>query len=395
MRPDISGVKLIADLDPDFSDATRLNLRIAIQNDSSMPGGNDPSAFEHAIFQVDVQVALPRALHKALRLDRVKPSYRFRDWLQYPAMGLNCGVRQVTSDADQVVVRTTWAPRYCQPRIEPRSIDGAPTSYVELSSETSDPAFLFALPDGYDTWIENQSSLDAGANLDADLAEQERRSHAEDIEAYRRESRYIREGISLLLQARAAYGELQTLGSTSPQRTVLFRRAAPWLAWLRTNEAFAAYGGTRFTNWRLFQLAFILAHIPTLASRMPEYEGQFDAFRDELSASLLYFPTGGGKSEAFFGLLIFNLFFDRLRGKERGITALVRYPLRLLTLQQARRLTRILVQAELVRVRHNIPGWPFEMVSGSAPAIRRTARHRDLVVCRRLLWPRIRTTARC
>lgn len=357
VQPDISGVELIADLDPDFSDATRLNLRVAIQNDSSMPGGRDPSAYEHAIFQVAVQAAL----HKPLRLDRVKPSYRFRDWLEYPAMGLNCGVRQLASDEDLVVLRTTWAPRYCQPRIEPRSIEGVPTSYTELSSETSDPALLFALPDEYDAWIENQRGLDAGANLDADLADQERRSHAEDIEAYRRESRYIREGISLLQQARAAYGELQALPSGSPQRRVLSRRAAPWLAWLRTNEAFAAYGGTRFTNWRLFQLAFILAHIPTLASRMPEYEGQFDAFRDELSASLLYFPTGGGKSEAFFGLLVFNLFFDRLRGKERGVTALVRYPLRLLTLQQARRLTRILVQAELVRLRRNIPGWPFEI----------------------------------
>src|SRR6516165_1689760 len=55
--------------------------------------------------------------------------------------------------------------------------------------------------------------------------------------------------------------------------------------------------------------------------------------------------TGCGKSEAFFGLVVFNLFLDRIRGKQRGVTALVRYPLRLLTLQQARRLMRILVKA--------------------------------------------------
>ena len=36
---------------------------------------------------------------------------------------------------------------------------------------------------------------------------------------------------------------------------------------------------------------------------------------------------------------------DRLRGKSRGVTALVRYPLRLLTLQQARRLSRQLTEA--------------------------------------------------
>ena len=364
IRPDISGergVKLIADLDPDFADQTRSNLRIALQNDSEMPGGRDPSAYEHAIFQVALKVSLPRSLHKPLRLDRVKPSYRFRDWLEYPAMGLNCGVRQLDAEPDIVAVRTTWAPRYYQPRIEPRSIDGVPTSYAELSNEASDPALLFALPDEYDRWIGEQEGLDAGENLDADLADQERRTHADDVDAYRRESRYIREGISLLLSAREADNELKNSPSNSPRRVELSKRAAPWIAWLRTNETFRAYGGTRYTDWRLFQLAFILAHIPTLASRIPEYAEQFEPFRDELSASLLYFPTGGGKSEAFFGLLIFNLFFDRLRGKERGVTSLVRYPLRLLTLQQARRLTRILVQAELVRLQRGVTGWPFEI----------------------------------
>ena len=77
--------------------------------------------------------------------------------------------------------------------------------------------------------------------------------------------------------------------------------------------------------------------------------------------SLLYFPTGGGKSEAFYGALVFALFFDRLRGKERGVTALIRYPLRLLTLQQAQRLLKLVVQAELVRKTHKIGRWPFEI----------------------------------
>lgn len=361
VRPDLTGLTLVADLDPDFSDPARLNLRIALQNDASMPNGRDSSAYEHAVFQIALQVTLPSAFHRPLRLDRLKPSYRFRDWFEYPAMGLNCGVRQVSAPEGAVAVRTTWAPRYVQPRIEPNSIAGVPTSYAELSDPAGDPARLLALPDEYDRWIESQVAIDAGAGLAGEAAEEERRSHAQDIEAYRRESRYIRAGIALLQEARAAFRQLEAAPPGSQERAALARRAAPWIAWARTNECFAAYGGQRYTDWRLFQLAFILAHLPTLASRMPEYHERFDAFRDELSASLLYFPTGGGKSEAFFGLLIFNLFFDRLRGKQRGVTALVRYPLRLLTLQQARRLTRILVQAELVRLRRGIPGWPFEI----------------------------------
>ena len=55
------------------------------------------------------------------------------------------------------------------------------------------------------------------------------------------------------------------------------------------------------------------------------------------------------------------VFLDRLRGKHRGVTALVRYPLRLLTLQQARRLMRILTNAELVKIRRRVPGAPFEI----------------------------------
>jgi hypothetical protein len=71
--------------------------------------------------------------------------------------------------------------------------------------------------------------------------------------------------------------------------------------------------------------------------------------------------TGGGKSEAFFGLLIYALFLDRMRGKRRGITAMIHYPLRLLTLQQARRLMRLLAQAEIIRHDGKLGGAPFEI----------------------------------
>jgi len=362
VRPDLNGVTLVADLDPDFVDNSRMNLRIAIQNDAAMPTGRDPWAYEHALFQVGLEVSVPANLHRPLRLDRVEPSYRFREWLEYPAMGLNCGVTQIGSTDGLVTLRTTWAPRYMQPRVDPRRIGGVPTSYSELANPATDVACLMALPDAYDHWIEEQSQIDVGQGLPVEIADEERRSHSNDLGAYRRESNYIRVGIELLRQSQAAGRTLTENPPTDAQeRNRLARLAAPWSAWLRTNEAFAQYGAGQYTDWRLFQLAFILAHLPTFASRTEEFADRFDAFRDELSASLLYFATGGGKSEAFFGLLVFNLFFDRLRGKNRGVTALVRYPLRLLTLQQARRLMRILVQAELVRIHHAIGGWPFEL----------------------------------
>ena len=116
----------------------------------------------------------------------------------------------------------------------------------------------------------------------------------------------------------------------------------------------------------MFQLAFILAHIPTLTSRMTEFKEYQNPTIDEDAASLLYFPTGGGKSEAFYGTLLFAMFVDRLRGKSRGVTAMIRYPLRLLTLQQGQRLLKLIAHAEIVRRSEQkrdgfIGQWPFEI----------------------------------
>lgn len=94
---------------------------------------------------------------------------------------------------------------------------------------------------------------------------------------------------------------------------------------------------------------------------MDEFRSYENADVDESAASLLYFPTGGGKSEAFYGALLFAMFLDRLRGKSRGVTAMIRYPLRLLTLQQGQRLLNLLAFAEIVRRRGQVGNWPFEI----------------------------------
>ena len=107
-------------------------------------------------------------------------------------------------------------------------------------------------------------------------------------------------------------------------------------------------------------IGFHTGAFTSLSSRISEFADRRDPVFDE-EASLLYFATGGGKSEAFYGTLIFALFVDRLRGKNRGVTGLVRYPLRLLTLQQAQRFLRLLTQAELIRKSENIGTWPFEI----------------------------------
>jgi hypothetical protein len=116
-----------------------------------------------------------------------------------------------------------------------------------------------------------------------------------------------------------------------------------------------------FDSWRLFQLVFIVMELPDIASRehddweTVEWRTNDTDDRVERADSaievvdVLWFPTGGGKTEAFLGVAVWNMFFDRIRGKDFGVTAWTRFPLRLLSLQQLQRMSETLVYADLVR----------------------------------------------
>ena len=131
--PDLTGVALVLDAAPDFVDPSRINLRAAIENGAQVPVRQIFADLEPSLFQVGLQLSLPSDLHQPLRLDRVQPSYRFKDWLTYPAMGLNCGVQLLPSADDTFRIGTTWVPRYTQPRIDPTVIERLPTRYNELA----------------------------------------------------------------------------------------------------------------------------------------------------------------------------------------------------------------------------------------------------------------------
>ncbi|MBK8056439.1 MAG: helicase [Gemmatimonadetes bacterium] len=104
-------------------------------------------------------------------------------------------------------------------------------------------------------------------------------------------------------------------------------------------------------SWRPFQLAFLLLSIPSLADpKHPDRTSPAEAFAD-----LLWFPTGGGKTEAYLGVAAFAMGIRRLQGivenldGGRGLTVIMRYTLRLLTLQQFQRAATLLCAMEIIR----------------------------------------------
>ena len=95
-------------------------------------------------------------------------------------------------------------------------------------------------------------------------------------------------------------------------------------------------------RWRPFQLAFLLT---VMKSAIREDDG----FRDVLD--LIWFPTGGGKTEAYLGLIAFLILWRRLKYGPvgAGTVAFMRYTLRLLTRQQFERAARMICALELIR----------------------------------------------
>lgn len=121
------------------------------------------------------------------------------------------------------------------------------------------------------------------------------------------------------------------------------------------NRVFQRTATGRYDAWHLFQIVFIVTQLPALATREQIDEGEWPAgvrrqWQHVLDwADVLWFPTGGGKTEAYLGLISCAALYDRLRGKRFGVTAWLRFPLRMLSVQQLQRAAKILWETEQER----------------------------------------------
>lgn len=203
----------------------------------------------------------------------------------------------------------------------------------------------------YRAWIDRQvARIDDPREHLAEYAEQARAA----LNTARRAANRIEAGITLLGRdetARRAFGfanhamHLQRLHTQIADR----RRKEPQLTFTATVRRVEAEDTPR---WRPFQLAFMLLNLPALSDpRHPERSEE----RDQAVADLLWFPTGGGKTEAYLGLTAFTLAARRLQphtgglDTSAGLAVLMRYTLRLLTIQQFERAAALICAAETLR----------------------------------------------
>jgi hypothetical protein len=231
-------------------------------------------------------------------------------------------------------LRTCWLPSAFVPRLIPNDIAGvelAMEALAALPNAAAARSAVESLPKLYRDWLDQQQTRLSS------LSHRRREVATALLAEARRAAERIEDGITLLADTRVLD------------------------AFRLMNHALAAAAAKRRPGerpqWYPFQLAFILLNLRSLVT--PEHD-------DREIVDLLFFPTGGGKTEAYLGLAAFVMVWRRLSHPGLlgcGLAVLMRYTLRLLTLDQLGRAAAVVCALELAR-RADIAkfgDWPFEI----------------------------------
>jgi hypothetical protein len=334
--PDTPNVRVCGKLEqadaPGLDPGTRaLSLFVVNERTPGAKGRQD----EQFLFQVRMEVRFERGfLARPSRLgegsehpdeDTVDLQFRgHREW----AVGHGVAVQVPHGAGDVTCICTTWIPACEVRKVDTHDEPNVLTS-MDALGELADGAALEAalapLVNAYGAWIEQQGTV----SLDS---VERKKTRDRLLKNARRAKDRIRNGIQLL-----------TTDATACEAFRLMNRAMATAARQRSPER---YAGDKKPVWRLFQLAFVLLSLVGIADPSNEEE--------RCEVELIFFPTGGGKTEAYLGVIGFTLLLRRLRGQRRpdgglGVAVLLRYTLRLLTLDQLGRAATLVCALELLR----------------------------------------------
>lgn len=239
------------------------------------------------------------------------------------------------------------APAISEPFVA--ALDALDMRTLSGASDDELPALLTPLVEAYEAWIDAQEARIGEPAARLDGHEATARGHVENA---RVTAARIRRGIGALSNPDVADAFRFANHAMWQQRVhTVAAEARRRDASLRLADAVAAADMPANRSWRPFQLAFMLLNLPAVADpRHDKRRAGGDGLLD-----LLFFPTGGGKTEAYLGLTAFAIAIRRLQGVVEGrdgrdgVAVLMRYTLRLLTLQQFQRAAALLCACELRR----------------------------------------------
>lgn len=317
-------------------------LTISLTNNAKKTN-DDAQLAENSLFAVNLQCCIdknavrdyPRTSTELLTPEERELELRYKDeQLLAVGHGTAAAWREASNGLD-LEIYSDFMPTVEVPQVTANTGNAEPVlSFALLADiENNDQVFsqLDEFIDSYGAWIEEQTKLPTDTPSEQQTA-------AVLIERMRTAKERMQQGVALIkCDANACHA------------FALANRAI-----LMQMQQGRAEPATPF-SWRPFQLAFFIMTLESVVNDSSE-------FRD--CVDLIWFPTGGGKTEAYLGVMAFAFVYRRLRYSNTGggTTAIMRYTLRLLTSQQFSRACKVIGALEIIRRQaDNLGDTPFSI----------------------------------
>lgn len=273
------------------------------------------------------------------------------------AVGHGCSADWSPLEGQALTVRGHYFPTHQVPSVTPditdekkRPLEISMATLAGLDGAAQPFESLITLTDAYERWIDRSEAAIGG------LAARHQPTAAKHVGECRQMLARMRAGIRLIESDEAVRKAFQYANESvyrqqveTPSET---RKVSVDKKQIRHVEPKPVKDVSRLGRWRPFQIGFLLASLASTADPSDEHRE---------TVELIFFPTGGGKTEAYQALIAFSLFLQRLRGSDQQVGALMRYTLRLLTSQQFTRAAGLICSMELVRRSHDVAGPGFSI----------------------------------
>lgn len=329
------------------------NKMISVYLYNRRPKTEKDKEYEQVLFQVEIQLADDNlnpifVPEYRCRSNKLEDEYYYETRPVF-ARGRGCAAIWIRADESEnaVAVRTSFIPDYEMNGVSPQ-ISTFPEHTFSMQflmwpkNREESVARLRRMTDDYQKWID---SLKGHEYMARDEFMEKGNSIIRECE---NACRRMDEGISLIENNQIVFQAFSFMNQ------VMYMQ--------RSISAYAGQSGQKIdcnltdymkedhSEWYPFQIAFVLLNLTGII--YPDSE-------ERKTVDLLYFPTGGGKTEAYLGLIAFTMAYRRLTAgdeaeyeKDGGVTVFLRYTLRLLTTQQRDRLIKLVIAAEMTREKH-------------------------------------------
>lgn len=319
-------------------------ISFGFENLSTEPdenGTEKKNDFERTLFNCKLEVKLEN-----LKVEEFMDEYFYEGFAQryfYDFRTINCQAKWIGDNKKHFA--TEHFARFEQPNVRPR--ETIPGINVTFSNLTSPENVIFALEE-FVTQMKNHKLVYKN-NIQNDMP----------LNSFETDFQPRKNNRQVTWEERIKLAEHFDLLISRIEKGLDLIKTEPAVqeSFLKTNEAFYNYYSTQDkpilnAGWRLFQLAFFLSSIESVVK-----ECNLD------TVDVLHVDTGGGKSEAYFGLVVFTSFYERYIGIKDGVSSIVKFPLRMLSIQQLERAASIIIHAEDVRKKYEdtFPGSSFSL----------------------------------